>query len=233
MGSSVIISMFHLIKKSRIFQKELTLGERVQFGITYIFRFMIIVLLAAGIWTGHWVIAAFSLFLLLLTFLAQFIEGRYKIFLPVEFEFITAAFVYVALYLGSLNYYYIHYWWWDVAIHTGAGVAFGFLGFIIMYTLYRRDKVKARPFWIALFAFSFAMAAGAVWEIYEFAVDSLLPFNMQKNGLIDTMWDLIVNMVGALFISILGYFYIRGGSVPFVTRIMQKLKKKNPHLFRS
>ncbi|MDO8628580.1 MAG: hypothetical protein Q7R56_02400 [Nanoarchaeota archaeon] len=76
------------------------------------------------------------------------------------------------------------------------------------------------------------MAVGAVWEIFEYGMDQYFPFNMQENGLVDTMWDLIVNMIGALFISWIGYFYIKGGSIPFVSRLIQKIKKKNPKLFK-
>jgi hypothetical protein len=41
-------------------------------------------------------------------------------------------------------------------------------------------------------------------------MDSLFGINMQKSGLPDTMWDLIVDALGALLVSIVGYFYLRG-----------------------
>lgn len=65
------------------------------------------------------------------------------------------------------------------------------------------------------------MAVGVVWEIFEFAVDEFWGYNMQKArnleevygyfdtglGLIDTMKDFIVNTIGALIVSIIGYYY--------------------------
>ena len=66
------------------------------------------------------------------------------------------------------------------------------------------------PVFIAVFAFCFALALGAVWEIYEFTMDSVFGTNMQKymldNGtaligqaaLQDTMKDIIVDAIGAL-----------------------------------
>ena len=60
------------------------------------------------------------------------------------------------------------------------------------------------PVFIAVFAFCFALALGAVWEIYEFTMDSVFGTNMQKymldNGtaligqaaLQDTMKDISV-----------------------------------------
>jgi hypothetical protein len=40
-------------------------------------------------------------------------------------------------------------------------------------------------------------------------MDQLFGFNMQKSGLIDTMWDLIMTFAGALIVSILGHFYLK------------------------
>ena len=63
------------------------------------------------------------------------------------------------------------------------------------------------PVFIAVFAFCFALAMGAVWEIYEFTMDSVFGTNMQKymldNGtaligqaaLQDTMKDIIVDAI--------------------------------------
>jgi hypothetical protein len=74
---------------------------------------------------------------------------------------------------------------------------------------------------VAIFAFSFALAIGALWEVYEFSFDGLLGLNMQKfafadgtlmqgrDALADTMKDLIVDALGALGTSIMGYISIK------------------------
>ena len=71
------------------------------------------------------------------------------------------------------------------------------------------------------FAFCFAVSLGSIWEIYEFASDSILKTNMQKfkleNGtelvgklaLDDTMKDIIVDCVGAFLASFVGFISIR------------------------
>jgi uncharacterized membrane protein YjdF len=73
----------------------------------------------------------------------------------------------------------------------------------------------------ALFSFCFALALGAIWEIYEFIVDFLFDLNMQRyalenrtplvgrNALNDTMKDIIVDALGALIINIIGYIMIQ------------------------
>jgi uncharacterized membrane protein YjdF len=59
------------------------------------------------------------------------------------------------------------------------------------------------PGFVALFAFVFAIALGTLWEIFEFAMDQIFGLEMQKpmfgdpSGLTDTMWDMIVNAIGA------------------------------------
>jgi len=63
-------------------------------------------------------------------------------------------------------------------------------------------------------------------------MDQLFGLNLQKNGLVDTMWDLIVDTIGALFISILGYLYIRNKrKVLLMDRMIKRFVDKNPHLF--
>ena len=85
---------------------------------------------------------------------------------------------------------------------------------------------------ITLFAFSFAVAIGSMWEIFEFSMDSVFGLNMQKSGLVDTMWDIIVNAAGALLASVSGYFYIKKGEIFIFDRIMKHFKEDNPKLFK-
>ena len=58
-------------------------------------------------------------------------------------------------------------------------------------------------------AFVSATPLGALWEIFEFDMDQIFGLNMQKSGLVDTMWDLIVNALGAAVVSFAGWRYIR------------------------
>ena len=77
------------------------------------------------------------------------------------------------------------------------------------------------PLFVAVFAFCFALSLGALWEIYEFAADCFLGTNMQKfapdsgaalvgqAALRDTMKDLIVDAVGAVVTSTVGYISLK------------------------
>ena len=94
----------------------------------------------------------------------------------------------------------------------------GALGFVLVDLLNKeRDiRVKLSPFFVSLFAFSFALALGALWEIYEFTIDAVLGLNMQRHmteagaplsgtaALADTMKDIIVDAVAALTVTVIG-----------------------------
>jgi hypothetical protein len=89
------------------------------------------------------------------------------------------------------------------------------------------------PGFIALFAFMFAQGIGSLWEIFEFAMDSFFGLNMQKSGIVDTMWDLIVNGVSALTVSLLGYGYLQAaGDDSFLERVIRRFIAANPRIFR-
>ena len=93
------------------------------------------------------------------------------------------------------------------------------LGFILVDWLNKDEHVKLsmNPLFVSLFAFSFALMIGTLWEIYEFSFDSILGLNMQKArledgtplvgnaALTDTMKDLIIDALAALVVAVIGF----------------------------
>jgi hypothetical protein len=202
----------------------------------YINYFIWITLIGAGVFaffTARWTALFVSGLAFILTFLPVFFERRYKIYIPVEFEILVVVFVYAGLFLGEVRGYYTIYWWWDVVLHATSAIAFGIIGFVILFILYKRGEVQAHPIWLALFSFSFAVMIGAVWEIFEFGMDQFFGLNMQKSGLIDTMWDLIVDSGGALIASLLGFLYLKGEKRFSLAKLMGDFIEENPMLFKS
>ena len=61
---------------------------------------------------------------------------------------------------------------------------------------------------IAFFSFAISMAAGRIWGIIEYMLDSLFGFELQKPHP-DTMIDLIFVFIGWLLISAGGYLYAK------------------------
>ena len=207
--------------------------DNIQNILIIFLRLSILIAISGAIFNQRWTLLFSSTLILILTFLPYLFERKYSINLPIEFEFVIILFIYASLFLGEIHTYYTKFWWWDVVLHTSSGIALGFAGFLIMYILYYQDKIRAKPIWIAIFAFCFGIAIGAVWEIFEFAMDQIFSLNMQKSGLIDTMWDLIVDSIGAMLISFIGYYYIKGKKTPLFTRFLQKFKTENLKYFNN
>jgi uncharacterized membrane protein YjdF len=132
------------------------------------------------------------------------------------------AFALAALVAGEWLGAYDKFWWWDDMLHAVSGVIIGFIGFLVVYFLNARYRMTISPLLVAVFAFTFAVTIGVLWEIIEFMSDALLHTDMQRwnlpadaqligrsyqgVGLRDTMSDLIVSTIGALLTSTLGYF---------------------------
>jgi hypothetical protein len=214
--------------------KSLDKAERIQVVISYFLQLVIIASIIIAAWKQNWLSLFASIGILIFTFLPAIIRRRLHVRLPTEFEFITIVFIFLSLYLGEVHAYYIKFWWWDIILHTGGGFLFGILGFLFIYILNEEKKinVKLMPGFVALFAFAFAVMIGSVWEIFEFGMDGLFGLNMQKSGLVDTMWDLIVDAAGALIVAILGYIYVKKGNSLLFDRMIRKFLKRNRRLFK-
>src|SRR3989344_140474 len=210
--------------------KKDPLLEKFHFFFIWFVRITLLIALFRALISENWYVFGIVLFAIVLTFFAFIIERRYKIDIPIEFEIGIVLLIYGSIFLGELRGYYTTFWWWDIVLHTLTGVIVGLVGFLVLLTLYRRKRVIAAPFSIALFSFSLAAAIGGIWEIFEFGMDQLFGLNMQKSGLMDTMFDIIVNDVGAFLSSLLGYFYLKGGEVPILSRIIRRFKKENPSI---
>ncbi|MBQ9162431.1 MAG: hypothetical protein IJX74_04055 [Clostridia bacterium] len=156
----------------------------------------------------------------LVMMLPSFFERRLKVVVPNVMVIMYFAFLYCAIYLGEIHNFYYVIPYWDTVLHAFSGGMLGALGFIFVDILNKDKKVRVSltPFFIAVFAFSFALAVGALWEIYEFSFDALLGLNLQKHStetgvalvgteaLRDTMSDIIVDAISALVVVVVGYF---------------------------
>jgi hypothetical protein len=190
--------------------------------------------LVLSAWNGVWMNAFLVALILVLTFWPHFVGTRFSVFIPPEFELAAIAFIFATLFLGEVHGYYVRYAWWDKALHTSSGFLLGVLGFLLVYVLNQDDRIQLRmnARFVALFAFAFSVAVGAVWEIFEFAMDSFFGLNMQKSGLVDTMWDLIVDTVGAGVVAGLGFVWMRRGTDSFLEDWIESFVRANPRLFQ-
>lgn len=215
-------------------------ARTIHVWLTMALQVVVMIGLGLSIYERQWLNAAVILGILLLTFAPRILGKRFDVHIPPEFELVTIAFIFAALFLGETRGYYGRFWWWDIALHTTSGGLLGILGVLLVYLLNENPRIDLhmKPGFVAFFAFCFALAMGAMWEIFEFAMDRLFATNMQKpmfgdpSGLTDTMWDLIVDAAGALIVSAAGYGYMRRGAESFVERWIHRFIEANPRLFR-
>jgi uncharacterized membrane protein YjdF len=184
----------------------------------------------------NWVSVIFIFVIACLILLPMIVAKLSHINIPIALEIFTVLFVYATLFLGELKNYYAKYSWWDTILHTSSGLAFGILGFIILYVIYKTGKIKTSPKMVAMFTFTFALAIGALWEIVEFTIDSTLgPVSnkvLMQGSLVDTMTDLIVDSIGGLFAAIMGYLYLKRDSGIVVKSMAKEFKRDNPRFFK-
>lgn len=214
---------------------------RLHRRLTLSLQVILVLGLAAAVWQGQWLTALTTGAVIISTVLPVLLGRRFRVFVPPEFEALAVVFLFASLFLGEVRGYYLRFWWWDVALHAASGFLLGILGFLLVYILNETEDVDVhmRPRFVALFAFVFALGLGTVWEIFEFSADQLAGTDMQKemlgdpSGLTDTMWDLIVDSVGALVIAVLGFGYLRTqGSESFLEQWIDRFIEENPNLFR-
>ena len=214
--------------------------------ITGLIILSLLIAFPISIWEQNWL----NVFLVLLTFilftLTQVIQDKSDFRFPGELQLLLITFIYAGVFLGGVRDFYYRFTWFDSLLHAISGLGLGFLGFLIPYSLYKTGKLKTGPFFIALFGFCFALSLGALWEIFEFGMDELFGFNMQKArnlevvygyfdtrlGVLDTMYDLILDALGAFIASVAGYLYLKKGEFFLFDCLIKKVEKKNPKLFK-
>jgi hypothetical protein len=210
------------------------LSRRVQLalvtGLQIVMAVELLLLLSGGQWLHALLISG--------VIAATLAPAALKIDVPAEIQIAVVVFVFATLFLGEVRGYYERFWWWDLALHTTAGLLLGIFGFLIVHMLNRSEAVDLhmRPAFLAMFAFFFAVGIGALWEVFEFAMDEIFGFNMQKpmlgdpSGLTDTMWDLIVDTIGAGVVALAGWHQLRR-SRPRSDNWLRRFIARHPRFF--
>lgn len=158
-----------------------------------------------------------------------FIQHRFKIYIPSVLQLIAVLLIYAHFILGEIFRAYDHIPLFDKTLHTLNGLIFALLGFSMVNMLNNGNDhhKKLSPFFVSLFSFCFSLAVSYVWELFEFSMDSVFHINMQRwqdglvgtgsgvnaytqgTGLIDTMIDMLVMMIGGALVSITGYISLK------------------------
>ncbi|MBI5599381.1 MAG: hypothetical protein HY890_06550 [Deltaproteobacteria bacterium] len=160
-------------------------------------------------------------------------EKNFRIQLPFELDLLITLALFLHTFFGEWLRFYERVEGWDKFLHLYGTAVTALYAFIVVYSFHYTRKLRLTLPFIGLFTIVFAMALGAMWEIFEFAVDSLFAKSMQ-NGLSDTMWDMIYDFIGGAVVSVLGMLYVRYSTPPEsrkrLSRPIGEVLKESRHL---
>ena len=132
----------------------------------------------------------------------------------------------VSFYLGSIFEFYEIIPMYDKILHLLSGVVASTIGFIIFLHITNGKGMDiCKSYAPALFSIIFAIAAAAVWEIWEFSTDKLFGFLSQNNSLHDTMWDIICGSIIGIVSSIPIFLYSKGKKFRYIKKIIEEMQK--------
>ena len=138
--------------------------------------------------------------------LLPFIINKTKFKLSEQEVFLYYLFILLFDFIGCVCNLYNTVSWYDIFVHFLSGI-FTFVLATIIFRLISKDNNKLLKI---LFSLGMVALIAIMWEVFEFSVDSLIHTNLQHNqdtGVIDTMQDMIVAMLGGLISSI--YMWIK------------------------
>ncbi len=125
--------------------------------------------------------------------------------------------------LGQFGGMYDRFHWYDAFLHFLSALVLGIVGFLIIYVFYSVNKLKLPLLIVVIFSFSFTVTIGVMWEIVEYFIDMTLETNMQVSSLDDTMIDLMVNSLGGLIASVIGYLYVIKIPLPGLEGVLESV----------
>jgi hypothetical protein len=171
----------------------------------------------------------------LITFPAFFSRNFIKKF-PIEIEIILCVMVVIQMVMGEARDLYVEIPKYDKFVHWLFPMFLGIMGFIIFYMLYATDRMTISTPAMLITIILISLGVGALWEIFEFLSDTLLlPIipgwhQFQGSGAqsanVDTMTDLMYDLVGAISGALLGLWIIKFPNYR-VNRLPELVKEVN------
>ena len=160
------------------------------------------------------------------TFLPKILKSLFGIELPMSFEVLYLLLIYGVLNFGELRGMFSGVWWWSILTTLTASIALGLISLSVVHVLFKKGRISANPIFAGVLIFSFTITLGVFWEIFEFTLDLLIHSGLQK-GLVDTMQDICINILGALAVSIVGSIYLKQGKDYLVSTFMSGIIERN------
>ena len=172
--------------------------HKSSFMVYLILRILVIVMLVLQILNQNYENAFLCILTLLLLIIPSFVQVTFKIELPTTLEIIVLLFIFGAEILGEIAEFYLVFPFWDTVLHTLNGFLAAAIGFSLVDLLNRSERTvfHLSPLFTAIVAFCFSMTIGVVWEFFEFGMDQILGFDMQKDTVLSTITSVMLNEQG-------------------------------------
>lgn len=149
-----------------------------------ILRFIIILVLIRQFFLGSWNNVFLCILTLILFTIPSILDKTFKIQLPNTLENMIICFIFSAEILGEIHNFYGYFKYWDTYLHVINGFLCAAIGFSLIDILNRSEHFhfKMTPIFVAGIAFCFSMTIGVLWEFFEFGMDTVFKYDMQKDN---------------------------------------------------
>ena len=183
------------------------------FYLTYIMQALIILTAVYSFHIGYYAGTFFGLVAVGLSLIPTLVHRKVHIVVPWEVTFLIALTLFLHIAGYSYHLYVDLYPYYDKVAHLIASITVALLGFLAVLIIMRISNGLQFERWhIFFFIIIFTLAFGAIWEIWEFTLDSLAGAYLTKplqQNLTDTMLDLITDLGGGIIIAVMGTFYLK------------------------
>lgn len=161
-------------------------NKKLVYTVYFILRAVVIVTMILQFFNENYENVMYCILVLVLYMLPSMFERRLHIDLPDALEIIILLFIFAAEILGEIAAFYLQFQYWDTVLHTLNGFLCAAIGFSLVDLLNREERVYLHlsPFFMAVVAFCFSMTIGVIWEFFEFACDTVLLSDSQKDTVI-------------------------------------------------
>jgi hypothetical protein len=153
-------------------------------------------------------LAMLAVIAFVISFIPTFLHAKYDIQIPWWLESLVVVGFFLDVIVGSEFNVYHNTIGFDWFTHLLGTVIISVIALSIVYSLKVTKHIKVSDEMIWWFTVVFALAVGAFYEILEFAADQILGANSQIS-LVNTMVDLINDLVGGVLTATVGSYYLR------------------------
>lgn len=183
---------------SRAIKSELR-EHRSSFIVYTLLRASVILVLLLQLHNRNYESVFLCVLTLLLLIVPSAVQVTFRVELPSRLEIVILIFVYAAEFLGEIQKFYVEFPFWDTIMHTVNGFLAAAIGFSLVNILNNSPNLTFRlsPFFTVMVAFCVSMTVGVVWEFFEFGMDQIFCFDMQKDTVIHTISSVTLNPTGA------------------------------------